>query len=128
MVTVSPLYQQRGRPNPYYTMKQNIEQKVLKLVNEKEGAMIEEREIQSMTARIEQAYERNKELIKAGRSLPKQPSKKKIKQDARQVANKQKLTHVVFKSVDDVDGDIIYNPDRGTYLFQICKYGTGHDP
>ena len=128
MVTVSPLYQQRGRPNPYYTMKQNIEQKVLKLVNEKEGAMIEEREIQSMTARIEQAYERNKELIKAGRSLPKQPSKNKIKQDARQVANKQKLTHVVFKSVDDVDGDIIYNPDRGTYLFQICKYGNGHDP
>ena len=128
MVTVSPLYQQRGRPNPYYTMKQNIEQTVLKLVNEKEGAMIEEREIQSMTARIEQAYERNKELIKAGRSLPKQPSKNKIKQDARQVANKQKLNHIVFKSVDDVDGDIIYNPDRGTYLFQICKYGNGHDP
>ena len=104
MPTVSPLYQQRGKPNPYYTMKGNIKQIVLGLVNEKEGAMIEEREIQSMTTRIEQAYERNKEFIKAGRGMPKQPSKNKIKQDARQVANKQKLTDIVFKCVDDIDG------------------------
>ena len=126
MPTVSPLYQQRGRPNPYYTMKGNIKQIVLKLVNDKEGAIIEEQVIQSMTERIAQAYERNKEFIKAGRGLPKQPSKNEVKQKARLEANKKKLTDIVFKCVDDVDGDIIYEPDRGTYLFQVCKASNGH--
>jgi len=127
MPTVSPLYQQRGKPNPYYTMKGNIKQIVLGLVNEKEGAMIEEREIQSMTTRIEQAYERNKEFIKAGRGMPKQPSKNKIKQDARQVANKQKLTDIVFKCVDDIDGDELKKFGNGSYKFQICKAGANHE-
>lgn len=130
MVTVSPLYQQRGRPNPYYTMKQNIEQTVLKLVNDLEGDLVEEQVKQDLTTRMERAYEENKSEIRQKRGLPKHKimSKSEISQKAKSQARSKKYTHIVFKSVDDVDGDIIYKPDRGTYLFQVCKYANGHDP
>ena len=129
MPTVSPNYQQKGKPNPYYTMKGNIKQQVLALVNDKEGAMIEEQVKQDLSSKIAAAYERNKKLIQQKRGLPKQPkqmSKNEITQHARREANKKKLTDIVFKCVDDIDGDEIKKFGNGSYKFQVCKAGNGH--